>query len=153
MFFDDPVAAFSNLRAAAAAQAKLACAVWRSADENPFMTTAERTAAAVLPDFPARSESGPGQFAFADAAFVQEILAASGWPESEVRPIDVPCSLPRRDLRVYVTRMGPLGAQFPGLDDPTRAEIAARLETAFEPFVRDDMVHFIAACWMVTALA
>src|SRR5438270_1708240 len=45
MFFDDPVGAFANLRRAARDGAELRCIAWRSAAENPFMTTAERAAA------------------------------------------------------------------------------------------------------------
>src|SRR6185312_8436149 len=45
MFFNDPVAAFTNLRRAARAGAVLRAVVWRDAAENPFMTTAERAAA------------------------------------------------------------------------------------------------------------
>ena len=54
MFFEDPAAAFTNLRRAARPGARLALIVWRSAAENPFMTTAERAAAPFLPDLPAR---------------------------------------------------------------------------------------------------
>ena len=74
MFFDDPVLAFSNLRQAAKPAAALRCFVFRSAAENPFMTTAERAAAPLLPDLPARRPEGPGQFAFADARKVQGML-------------------------------------------------------------------------------
>jgi SAM-dependent methyltransferase len=42
MFFGDPVRAFANLRRAGG---ELRFVAWRSANENPFMTTAERAAA------------------------------------------------------------------------------------------------------------
>jgi ubiquinone/menaquinone biosynthesis C-methylase UbiE len=42
MFFDDPEAAFINIRKAARYDAKLAFVAWRSPAENPFMTTALR---------------------------------------------------------------------------------------------------------------
>lgn len=45
MFFDDPVQAFANLRHAARENARLAFIAWRCAEENPFMTTAERLVA------------------------------------------------------------------------------------------------------------
>src|SRR5947208_274151 len=41
MFFDDPVQAFANLKRAAEESARLQFVAWRSAAENPFMTTAE----------------------------------------------------------------------------------------------------------------
>src|SRR5437868_4467166 len=66
MFFDDAVGAFANLRRAARDGAELRFVAWRSAAENPFMTTAERAAAPMLPNLPARRADAPGQFAFAD---------------------------------------------------------------------------------------
>ncbi len=61
MFFDDPVAAFANLRRAGR---HLRLIVWRTAGENPFMTTAEHAARPLLPDLPERDPDKPGQFAF-----------------------------------------------------------------------------------------
>src|SRR5918997_4752031 len=84
MFFDDPGGAFANLRRAATSDAQLRFIAWRSADENPFMTRAERAARPLLPDIPARRPDGPGQFAFADAGWVQGMLQASGWADVEM---------------------------------------------------------------------
>lgn len=74
MFFDDPVRAFANLLHAAKPGAALRFIAWRSAAENPFMTTAERAAAPLLPQSPPRQPGAPGQFAFADDQRVQAIL-------------------------------------------------------------------------------
>lgn len=153
MFFEDPVAAFRNLRRAARPGAKLACMAWRSPAENAFMTAAARAAAAGLPGFPPQTQNGPGQFGFADDAFVRTILQESGWQTIAIRSVDVPCRMPRRDLMTYATRMGPLGAVFPLLDDETKAELAPKIEAAFDPFVQGEEVNFIAACWMITARA
>jgi SAM-dependent methyltransferase len=98
MFFDDPVAAFANLRRAASADTALRLIAWRSAADNPFMTAAERAAAPLLPALPARNSDGPGQFAFADAARVHTILERGGWTGVEIRPIDVECAFPAREL-------------------------------------------------------
>jgi hypothetical protein len=96
MFFDDPVRAFANLRRAARDRAALCFIAWRSPAENPFMTTAERAAARLLPDLPARAADAPGQFAFADRRRVETILEASGWTDIAVRPIDAACLLPEK---------------------------------------------------------
>jgi len=153
MFFADPVAAFRNLARATRSGGRLACIAWRSAAENDFMTTAERVASAMLPDFPQRDTHGPGQFAFGDREKVRGILEASGWREIAIDPVDVTCLMPRDALRTYVTRMGPLRGIFPTLDEETRARLVAGLDAAFAPFVEGDEVRFIAACWRVTARA
>jgi SAM-dependent methyltransferase len=153
MFFDDPVAAFRNLRRAARDGATLAFAAWRSPAENDFMTAAERAVAPLLPSLPERSPDAPGQFAFARRERIEQILAASGWGSISVDPVDATCTLPAADMLTYATRMGPLGLIFQDLDRSLQQRIAAALRAAFNPYVRGDTVCFTAACWMVTARA
>ncbi len=51
MFFDDPIAAFGNLRRATRPPGgRLTFVCWRHPKDNPFMTTAERASAHLLPD-------------------------------------------------------------------------------------------------------
>ena len=151
MFFDDSVRAFTNLRRAARDDAALQFVAWRSPSENPFMTTAERAAAPLLPDIPPRRPDAPGQFAFADRQKVRRILEESGWRDVDIRPIDVACTLPERELMRYVTRLGPLGMILHQADERTRAEVTKTVRAAFDPFVHGAEVRFIAACWMVSA--
>jgi SAM-dependent methyltransferase len=152
MFFDDPVAAFANLRRAARPGAHLAFVAWRSRDENPFMTAAERSATVVASELGRRGDDGPGQFGFASAERVKGILQASGWTCVEVRPVDVACVLPVAELPVYVTRMGPYGRVRDTLDETARAAADAAVLAAFDPFVAGDEVRFTSAFWRVTAV-
>jgi len=151
MFFDDPVRAFANLRRAATDDARLRVIAWRSAAENPFMTTAERAAAPLLPNIPARRPDMPGQFAFADQGRVYRILEESGWTEIDIRPIDVACILPEKELVRYLTRLGPLSGVLHEADDETRARLIDTVRPAFDPYVHGADVRFTAACWMVSA--
>lgn len=151
MFFDDFVRAFANLRSAAGGDAALRVIAWRSAEENPFMTTAERAAAPLLPNIPARHPDAPGQFAFADRRRVRDILEQSGWAEIDIQPIDVACSLPETALVGYLSRFGPLGRVFPTLDEPTRTQVIETVRPAFDRYVHGADVGFTAACWMIGA--
>jgi ubiquinone/menaquinone biosynthesis C-methylase UbiE len=153
MFFDDFVRAFANLRRAAKDDAELRFVAWRSPSENPFMTTAERAAAPLLPNIPARRPDAPGQFAFADQRRVHRILEESGWAEIDIRPIDVACTLPEKELVRYFTRLGPLGRVLHEADDPTRTQVIDTVRAAFAPYVHGAEVRFTAACWMVRARA
>lgn len=153
MFFDDPVRAFANLRRAARAGASLRFVAWRSGADNPFMTTAERAAATLLPALPASDPHAPGQFAFAERARVQRILEDGGWSEVEIHPIDLPCRFAEQDLTPYLTRLGPLGRQLAGLDEATRTRVVGQVRAAFDPFVHGAEVRFTAACWDVRARA
>src|SRR4249919_2466186 len=73
MFFDDPVAAFANIRRAARPGAALTFVAWRSPADNPFLTAAARAVAPLLPSMRPAGPTAPGQFAFADGARVRSI--------------------------------------------------------------------------------
>ena len=153
MFFDDSVRAFANLRRAAKDGAELRFIAWRSPSENPFMTTAARAAAPLLPGIPSHRPDAPGQFAFADQRRVYRILEESGWAGIDIRPIDVACTLPEKELVRYLTRIGPLGLILHEADDRTRTQVIETVRAAFEPYVHGAEVRFTAACWMAAARA
>ncbi len=153
MFFGDFIAAFSNLRRAAKPGAELRVITWRAPADNPFMTTAERAAAPLLPGLPPRRPDAPGQFALADPEHVRHVLQHSGWSGIRIEPIDVPCALPESELPRYVTRLGPLGRVLPDIDEAARAQVIQTVRAAFQPFVHGDQIRFTNACWMVTAVA
>jgi SAM-dependent methyltransferase len=151
MFFEDPVRAFANLRSAASAGGKLRCIAWRTPAENPFMTAAERAAAPLLPNLPPRRPDAPGQFGFADERRVQTILRNSGWSDIDIRSVDVTCTLPEKELIGYGTRFGPVGIALQDADAQTRAQVAAKVRAAFDPYVHGPEVRFTACCWMIAA--
>jgi SAM-dependent methyltransferase len=148
MFFDDAVAAFANLAHAGRA---LRVIVWRTAEENSFMTTAERAAKPLLPDLPPRDPDGPGQFALGDADKVRAILTQAGWSDVDLQPLDAECTLPVSELEGYLTRLGPVGMALSDVDDTTKARVVEVLRPAFAPYVHGDDVRFTAACWLITA--
>lgn len=153
MFFDDPVAAFRNIRTAVRPGGALTFVAWRSPAENPFMTTAARAAAPFLPSLPAPAPDAPGQFGLARRARIEQVLADSGWSDIDVRPLDLDAVLPEPDLATYVARMGPVGAALQALDAPDRARASQTVLRAFAPFVRDGAARFNLACWLVSARA
>ena len=148
MFFDDPVAAFGNLRRAGR---HLRLIVWRTAEENPFMTAAEHAARPLLPDLPERDPHQPGQFAFGDKAKVERLLSEAGWSEIALEPLDVECAMPAAALEGYVSRLGPVGMALQDADADTRERVIETVLPAFAAFVQAERVCFNAACWIVTA--
>ncbi|WP_341319018.1 methyltransferase domain-containing protein [Paraburkholderia sp. IMGN_8] len=153
MFFDNPVQAFANLRRAATNDAELRFIAWRSAAENPFMTTPERAAAPLRPNLPARQPGAPGQFAFADRQRISSILDESGWAGIDIRPIDVDCTLPEKELVGYLSRLGPVGRILQEADEHTRTQVIETVRAAFDPYVHGIEVRYTAACWVVSARA
>jgi ubiquinone/menaquinone biosynthesis C-methylase UbiE len=153
MFFDDPEAAFANLRRAARSGARLTFLSWRSSDENPFMTAAERAALPFAQELARRADDTPGQFGLASAARIESILQASGWTSVEVRPVDIACRLAAAELPIYVTRMGPYGRLRGTLGEDVRAAADRAVLAAFDRFLAGGEVRFTSACWLVTAVA
>ncbi|MCI3206142.1 MULTISPECIES: class I SAM-dependent methyltransferase [Pandoraea] len=153
MFFDDPVAAFSNLRACARPGASLHALAWRSADDNAFMTVSDRAARPLLSDLPPRRAGAPGQFGFADRERVSGILTSAGWTDVTLSPVDFECTFAQADLRDYASQVGPVGLALTRLAPPDRERVVDAIVEAFDPFVRDGVVRFTSACWHLLALA
>jgi len=152
MFFEQPERAFANLRTATRGGGTLRAVVWRRPEETPFMTAAEQAADGLL-TLPPRSTEGPGQFAFADRGRVLDVLAAAGWSDASLTPVDVDCAFPAADLDAYVGTMGPVGRALSEHDEATRARVVEHVRPAFDGFRYGDEVRFTAACWLVTAVA
>ena len=153
MFFDDPVRAFANLRQAARPNAQMRFVAWRSAADNPFMTVAERAAAPLLPNLPARRPGAPGQIAFGDRQRVASVLSDSGWADIAIEPVDLACALPASALDDYISRLGPVGLALLEVDEATRRRVVDTMRAAFARYVEGADVRFDAACWLVTARA
>ena len=153
MFFDDPAAAFANLRRAARREASLYFLAWRSPEENDFMTAAEHAVKDYLPEMEPRLPGAPGQFAFADRDRVAALLTTGGWHQVSIEAIDVSCSTSREDLAEYVTWVGPVGRALQAVDESMRQSVLDRAIAAFKPWIHGDMLRFEAACWGIRAHA
>ncbi|MBS0364135.1 MAG: methyltransferase domain-containing protein [Proteobacteria bacterium] len=153
MFFDDPAAAFGNIRRAVRPGGRLAFAAWRGPDENPFMTTGARIARTFNPDLRRYEPDAPGQFGLAREARILEVLSAAGWSDIETQAWDAPGVLPESQLASFVTQVGATGETFRMLPEAQRAEAAQAIVAAYAPFVREGAARFDMACWLVTAKA
>jgi SAM-dependent methyltransferase len=152
MFFDDPVAAFANIRRATRRDGRLAVVTWRSPAENPFMTHAARVAGPLLPNpLPTPDPDKPGMFSLADPDRARRILAAAGWRDIDLQPLDAECTIAESDMLTYMTKLGPIGGALRTADDATRARVTDVLTHAFDDYLRDGAAHFTSACWLVRA--
>jgi SAM-dependent methyltransferase len=152
MFFDDSVEAFDNLRRATRPGGALRIIVWRSADENPSMTTSEHAAAGLV-EFPPKVPGAPGPFSFADSDHVETSLRRSGWTDVGFDKVDVEISMAEVDLPRYVGGLGALGRALAGKDQETRDRVVNAVLPAYERFIDGGRVRFVAACWLVSARA
>ena len=94
MFFDDPVAAFRNLRGALRSGGRMAFCCWRSLDENPWALIPIRAVRQTLAvDPPAPVPNAPGSFAFASTERIREILDGAGFAQVKATAFDAPAYL------------------------------------------------------------
>jgi len=81
MFFDDPVAAFTNIARMTHPGGRLAFVCWGPVESNEWMWVPGLAVSSILPMPPAPEPTAPGPFAFADTDRVESILTAAGWED------------------------------------------------------------------------
>ena len=90
MFFDDPVAAFENIRAACAPGAELAFACWRSEETAVFMSGLAPLAARMDIPLGAPPVGSPGPLGLGTSELIGDTLALAGWTNVIEVALDVP---------------------------------------------------------------
>ncbi|MEB3062633.1 class I SAM-dependent methyltransferase [[Mycobacterium] zoologicum] len=162
MFFDDPVAAFANIRDAAAPGARLAFVCWREGD-NPMFTAGVDVLAARLETPPAAPDpEAPGPLAFGNAERVRAILDGAGWRDVDVAAFDGICDFGIDGSDGVEERLGLILSNSTGRQ--ARAELPDRLGAegwaAVVEELRDELrrhrvdgaVKFPGRTWVVTAV-
>lgn len=79
MFFDEPVRAFSNIRAHLRPGGRLVFACWQGIDRNPWYFATAVAGFVSPPPPPAPGKSPTGPFSLADPQHVQDTLSAAGF--------------------------------------------------------------------------
>ena len=151
MFFDDPFGAFAHLHDLAAPGAHLVFSCFRSPRENPWAADIAR-----MIDQPAGDPLAPGPFAFADPQRIEAVLAAGGWQDVDIAPVDFAYIAghgadPVADARAFFARIGPAARALRLLEGEARAAFEAKLEPWLAQHRSGDLVVFAAAAWIVTA--
>ena len=153
MFFDDPTAAFGNMRRALRRGGRLAFVCWRTRAENPVFTTgfAEEAALLGLCETP-----GPGAaFSLADAGQAAALLAAAGFGGIEFAKADEPMLIGRDvdDVLEYDRSSADVTEILAGLSPARAAELTRLLRDRLTAYASPDGVTMPAAAWLVTAQA
>ncbi len=153
MFFDDPVAAFRNIRRALRPAGRLAFVCWRALEDNPLDAVPLRAATPHLPPQPEPDPLAPGPFAFADPDRVRGVLAAAGFQGIAITACDQPVGSGDLEAMLAVcTRVGALGKilrENPALRDAALPAVRSALARHDGP----DGVRLTAATWVVAARA
>jgi SAM-dependent methyltransferase len=164
MFFNDPVAAFSNMRRSSAPTARLAFVCWRAEEENAMFTLGTDLLTRGLEQPPQPPVSGaPGPTAFADPDRLLGILGRAGWHDVRIEPLDAELDFGRDGTDGVENRMATILSTTSGRT--AQAELEPRLgpqawadllDEVREEVARhrvDGSVRVPAALWLVTARA
>jgi SAM-dependent methyltransferase len=157
MFFENPVAAFTNIRSAAQPAGRLVFVCWQLLAVNQWLLVPGAALAEHLPPPPAPEPGAPGMFAFADPDRLRQILAAAGWQDVEITSEHVQILVGGGgsvDDAVGFVRTGSMArAMLAGADADTADRAAASLRAALAPYADSDGVHLGAGVWLVQAVA
>lgn len=153
MFFDDPAAAFANLRKALVKTGRLVFVCWRGLAENDWARVPFEAARHLLPPQEPMDPHAPGPFAFADGERVNAILVQAGFSNVTVKPHDTTVNLGSsvEEALTEALTIGPLARAAAELDKKTREAIQVCVGPALEPYANHYGVTLPAAVWLVSA--
>ncbi|MGN6149051.1 MAG: class I SAM-dependent methyltransferase [Rhizomicrobium sp.] len=153
MFFDDPVAAFKNIRTALSPKGRLAFVCWRAFKENDWAFVPYVAAQPFLPEQPKTDPHAPGPFAFADADRLKDILTKAGFSNIRIEKLDTTSSLGKTPAEAAneSLNIGPVSRAANDLPDAERSKARDAIEKVFEQHVTSVGVAPKAACWLVSA--
>jgi ubiquinone/menaquinone biosynthesis C-methylase UbiE len=152
MFFDDPVAAFTNIAVAIRPGGRLCLATWQPLAANEWLLV---PGAALLRygSLPDTSGTGPGMFAQSDPAAVTAVLERAGWRDVAVEPVTVRLRLggDAEDATDYLADIGLARAVLDTLDEHDRDRAVADVTRALAAHATDDGVLLDAGMHIITA--
>lgn len=155
MFFDDPVAAFRNLRPSLKAGGRVRFACWAAPVENQWIMTVLGVLSKHI-ELPPPVPRAPGPFAFAEPDYVRQILSDAGYAHVALVPWRGRVLLGGKGATARSAAEFVIGALSVG--EIVRAQPAEiqrvvlnDVEAAFAPFAAGEGVDFAAAVWFVSA--
>jgi SAM-dependent methyltransferase len=148
MFFNDPVAAFTNIGRALRPGGRLAFA--GPGDSAPEHA---RAFAALTPLMRSPSPAARGMGSLTDPARIEAVLADAGFTDVSIARIEVPCIWGRDadDAVSFYFSTGPVAFNLSGVDEATVARVRDEVRSALREFQTPVGVSVQGTIWVVTA--
>lgn len=157
MFFDDPVAAFKNLRLALADNGRLAFSCWQSLRDNDWTLLPLQAALRHVEMPEAPDPDAPGPFAFANSQRVHAILEEAGFTDVALESHNTAMRFGQGpDLAACVRELasiGPVSRLLAGADEALLNKVFPAMEEVLAPYYTDGALLLPGAIWFVTARA
>jgi len=159
MFFDAPVPAFRNLRAALKPGGRLAFVCWRGPAENDWTRLPMTAIRDFVPPPPAPDPEAPGPFAFGDPTRVERILTEAGFNQIRIAAFDHPVlfgvgatpDAAVEDAVANAVKVGPLERALKDQPAAVRDRAVAAVRDAYRNRLTPEGVVIDGAAWIVTA--
>jgi ubiquinone/menaquinone biosynthesis C-methylase UbiE len=152
MFFQSPLAAFSNIARAMRPNGHLVMMVWQSQDRNEWSVEIQRALSADA-KVPVGAPAGPDPFSLGDPPTTQRILEQAGFSEARFTEVHQPVYYGRDvDAGVqWVGRFSSVTDVLQRLDRAANNRVQGRLRQMIVDHLRADGVWFDSRAWIVTA--
>ena len=152
MFFDDPAAAFANIRRALRPDGRLVMMVWQAHERNAWDRVIRQSLGAAEGPV-AIPSGGPDPFSLAGPPAVEQILQAAGFAGVAFTDVHEPVYY-GPDVAAaldWVHSFACTSEVLKRLDPAAAARAAGRLREALAAHLSDDGVWFDSRAWIVTA--
>jgi SAM-dependent methyltransferase len=135
MFFDEPTAAFSAIRAGLRPGGRLVFASWQWVEQNPWHTERALRPYVPPPRLPAPGKSPVGPFSLGDDEYTRDILGGAGFSDVIANPVEV-------TVRAPASAVGDRSLfGFMGVPPERQEEAAAALDRHLEQFAVGDGIY------------
>jgi SAM-dependent methyltransferase len=152
MFFENPVAAFSNIARAIRPGGRVAFVAWQGLSENEWIA-ALRDALSAGRDLPAPPADAPGPFGLADPEHVHAVFGAAGFIDVQLEDAREPwhAGADAEDAFAFLREVGMVRGMIEDLDAAGRDRALQELHRTLVEHDTGSGVTFRSAAWIVTA--
>lgn len=155
MFFNDPVAAFSQIRKQAKSGGGLTFICWQALSANEWLSIPLQAAMPYFNETPqASAPNAPGPFSLAGKDQIAGLLSQSGWRDVSISALELPLTMPGEDANSsarLMIQMGPIApiVQSQNLEsEPIELAVTQALKERTQP---NGGIVMNSACWLVSA--
>jgi SAM-dependent methyltransferase len=153
MFFDDPRAAFANLRRSTRPGGRIAFLCWREIGRNEHFAVPFGAVATVVSPPDLGEPGAPGPFSLADPARIRDLLGAAGYDDIAIEPVTEPVRVGANaeDAIRFLWGTPVAREMLAQADEDTVAKGVAALREALTPYETSEGLFLGSAAWLVTA--
>jgi SAM-dependent methyltransferase len=152
MFFNDHVAAFTNIGRAVRPGGRLAVFAWRDLERNEWLQVFRNSLAAGR-QLPVPTVGAPSPFGLANEDYARGVLDKAGFGDVAVKSVDEPIEFGKNaeDAWSFIKGVGIVEGLTQDLDETTKADALDMLRAAVAEHDTDEGVLFGTSAWLITA--